>query len=51
MIVEYRKRRAEHAPILIEAGVHIIKQLSWSKHTKTVVKRARQRDNNSPSGD
>ena len=23
-------------------GVHITKELSWSKHTKTVVKRARQ---------
>jgi hypothetical protein len=53
MIVDYRKRRTEHAPILIDEavveqvesfkflGVHIINQLSWSKHTKTVVKRAR----------
>jgi hypothetical protein len=52
MIVSYRKRRAEHAPILIDGavgeqvesfkflGVHIINELSWSKHTKTVVKRA-----------
>ena len=49
MIVDYRKRRAEHAPILIDGavwepvesfkflGVHITIELSWSKHTKTVV--------------
>ena len=54
MIVDYRKRRAEHAPIFIDGdaveqvesfkfiGVHITNELSWSKHTKTVVKRARQ---------
>uniref|UniRef100_A0A4W5RMB7 Reverse transcriptase domain-containing protein n=1 Tax=Hucho hucho TaxID=62062 RepID=A0A4W5RMB7_9TELE len=54
MIVDYRKRRTEHAPILIDRavveqvesfkflGVHINNQLEWSKHTKTVVKRARQ---------
>ena len=54
MIVDYRKRRTEHAPILIDGavveqvesfkvlGVHITNKLSWSKHTKTVVKRARQ---------
>ena len=54
MIVDYRKRRTEHAPILINGaleeqvesfkflGVHITNKLSWSKHTKTVVKRARQ---------
>jgi hypothetical protein len=53
MIVDYRKRRTEHAPILIDGavveqvesfkflGVHN-NQLEWSKHTKTVVKRARQ---------
>jgi hypothetical protein len=53
-IMEYRKRRVFHAPILINGaaveqvesfkflGVHIINKLSWSKHTKTVVKRARQ---------
>ena len=47
------KKRTEHAPILINRaaveqvesfkflGVHINK-LTWSKHTKTVVKRARQ---------
>jgi hypothetical protein len=61
MIVDYRKRRTEHAPILIDGavleqvesfkflGVHIIDKLTWSKHTKTVVKRARQ--NYSPSRD
>ena len=54
MIVDYRKRRTEHAPILIDRavveqvenfkflGVHITNKLSWSKHTKTVRKRARQ---------
>ncbi|KAM9523641.1 uncharacterized protein ACWYII_043207 [Salvelinus alpinus] len=54
MIVDYRKRRTEHAPILIDGavveqvesfkflGVHITNKLTWSKHTKTVVKRARQ---------
>jgi hypothetical protein len=54
LIVNYRKRRAEHAPIHIEGavleqverykflGVHITKDLSWSEHTNTVVKRARQ---------
>ena len=54
MIVDNRKRRTEHAPILIDGavveqvesfkflGVHITNKLSWSKNTKTVVKRARQ---------
>ena len=54
MVVDYRKRRTEHAPILIDRavveqvesfnflGVYITNKLSWSKHTKTVVKRARQ---------
>ena len=54
MIVDYRKRRTEHSPILIDRavveqvesfkflGVHITNKLTWSKHTKTVVKRARQ---------
>ena len=54
MIVDYRKRRTERAPILIDGaaveqvenfkflGFHITNKLSWSKHTKTVVKRARQ---------
>ena len=49
MIVDYRKRRTEHAPILIDGalvekvesfkflGVHITNKLTWSKHTKTVV--------------
>ena len=52
MIVDYRKRRTEHAPILIDRavmeqvesfkllGVHISNKLSWSNHTKTVMKRA-----------
>ena len=48
MLVAYRKRKAEHAPILIDMAVieqvvHITNELSWSNHTKTVVKRARQR--------
>ena len=54
MIVDYRKKRTEHAPILIDGavveqvesfkflGIHINNELEWSKHTKTVVKRARQ---------
>ena len=54
MIVDYRKRRTKHASILIDGaaveqvesfklfGVHITNKLTWSKHTKTVVKRARQ---------
>ena len=52
MIVVYRKKRTEHAPILIDGaameqvesfkylGVHITNKLTWSMHTKTVVKRA-----------
>ena len=53
LIVDYRKRRAEPAPINIDGavvervesfkflGVHINNELSWSKHTKTgVMKRA-----------
>ena len=52
--VDYRKRRAKHAPnhiyrAVVEhvesfkfLGVHITNKLSWSKHTKTIVKRARQ---------
>ena len=52
MIVDYRKKRTEHEPILIDGaaveqvesfkflGVHITNKLTWSKHTKTVVKRA-----------
>jgi hypothetical protein len=54
MIVDYKKKRTEHTPILIDGavveqvesfkilGVHITSNLSWSTHTKTVVKRARQ---------
>ena len=54
MTVDYRKRRTEHGPILIDGaaveqvesfkflGVHITNKLSLSKHTKTVIKRARQ---------
>ena len=61
MIVNYRKRSAEHTPILIDGavveqvesfkflGVHITNKLTWSKHTKTFVKRARQ--NLFPLGD
>jgi hypothetical protein len=52
MIVDYKKRRTKHAPILTDGaaveqvesfkllGVHITNNLTWSKHTKTVVKRA-----------
>jgi hypothetical protein len=52
--VDYRKRRAEQAPINIDGaevervesfkflGVHITNILSRSKHTKAVVKRTRQ---------
>ena len=54
LIVDYRKRRAEQALIKINCAVvervesfkfldvHIANKLSWSKYTKTVVKRARQ---------
>ena len=54
MLMDNRKRIAEHTPIHIDGavvergvsfkflGVHITNKLSWSKHTKTVVKRARQ---------
>ena len=54
LIVDYRKKRAEHAPIHIDGAVvewvesskflrvHITNKLSWSKHTKIVVKRERQ---------
>ena len=49
-----QEKEAEHIPILIYRavvkqvesfkflGVHITNKLTWSKHTKTVVKRARQ---------
>ena len=55
LIVDFRKWRAEHASIHIDGAVverivsfnfldvYITKDLSWSKHTNTVVKRARQR--------
>ena len=55
MIVDYRKKRTKHATNLIDRaaveqvdsfkflGVHITNKLSWSKHTKTVWKKARQR--------
>ena len=55
MVVDYRKKRTEHTPILIDRaaveqvesfkflGVHINNKLTWSKHTKTVVKRERQK--------
>ena len=48
LIVDYRKRRVEQAPILINGavveqvesfkffGVHITNKLSWSKHTNTL---------------
>ena len=51
LIVDYSKRWAEQAPINIDGaveeqvesfkflGIHITNKLSWSKHTKKVVKR------------
>jgi hypothetical protein len=54
MIVEYRKKRTAHTPILINGaaveqvesmkflGVHITNTLTWSKHTMTVMKWAQQ---------
>ena len=54
MIVDYRKRRTEHPPILIDGAVveqvesfkflavHINNKREWFNHTKTIVKRARQ---------
>ena len=53
LIVDYKKRQAKQAHILIDEavvervesfnlGVHITNELSWSKNTKTVVKRAQQ---------
>ena len=53
MIVDYRRKRTENTPILIDRaaveqverfkflGVHITNKLTWSNHTKTVVKRTR----------
>jgi hypothetical protein len=61
LIVDYRKRQVVQAPINIDRavveqvesftflGVHIANKLTWSKHTKTVMKRSRP--NISPSGD
>jgi hypothetical protein len=52
IIVDYRKRRTENAPILIDGtvaeqverfkflGDHITNKRTWSMHTKTVLKRA-----------
>ena len=45
MIVDYRKRRTEGGAVeQVESfkflGGHIANKLSWSKHTKTVMKRA-----------
>ena len=52
MIVDYRKRRTAHAPILIDKavveqvesfkylGVQINNKLTWSKNNKTVMKSA-----------
>ena len=54
LIVDYSKINAEHIPFHIDGakvewvesfkflGVHITNKLSWSKHTKTVVKMARK---------
>ena len=54
LIVDYRKIITEQAPINIDGavldwvesfkflGVHITNKLSWSKHTRPVMKRAQQ---------
>ena len=54
LIVDYWKWRAEYTPIHIDRvvgdqvesvkfiGVHITRELSWSTHTNTVMKTARQ---------
>ena len=49
IIADYRKKRPGQAPILIDGaesfkflGVQVTNKLTWSKHTKTVVKRAQQ---------
>ena len=54
MIVDYRKKRAKHTTFLVNGaaveqvesfkllGVQITNKLTLSKHTKTIVKRARQ---------
>ena len=56
MIVDYRNRGTEHAPILIDGavveqdesfkflGVHITSKLKLPKHTKTVVKKRAQQN-------
>ena len=61
LILDYRKKQPEQAPINNDStvvewvesfkflGVHITNKLTWSKHTKMVVKRTRH--NLSPSGD
>jgi hypothetical protein len=55
LIVDYRKLRAKLSPINIDEAVvewvnsfkfldvHITNDLSWSKHTKTIAKRAQQK--------
>jgi hypothetical protein len=54
MIVDYRKKRTEHTPLIIDGavveqvesfkflGVHTTNKLTWSKHTMTVMKREQQ---------
>ena len=54
IIVDNRKKRTEHSPILIDGasveqvesfkflGIQITNKLTWSKYIKTVMKRARQ---------
>ena len=51
LTVDYRKLRGEHVPIHIDGAVeerveslkfHITKELTWSTHTHTVVKRVQQ---------
>ena len=54
LVMDYRNLRTEHVPLHIDRavmervesfkflGVHTIKDLYWSKHTNTVMKRARQ---------
>ena len=61
MILDYWKKKTAHASILIDGavvehvesfkflGVHITNKLTWSKHTKKVVRRAQKIY--SPSGD
>ena len=49
LIVDFRRNQAGHAPILIKGAaietgplVHISKELKWSNHTDTMVKKERQ---------